>query len=285
MMISVASIGLATYVGMQMTINGVNGMNKAAGIRNYAMYAAFCSDVATVRKYLDQGPLAKMLAEKEEKMLLDVKEPGMCRVGPGYDFILLGACAMSLGATIPENFKASMRKVYVCVGLMETAVLQIDKALKGYKDGVPWEFRSLDLHEQMKLNLKKGKVNDGGVIPCNTPGPGTMFYNPPKGPTEGLDQLKLNFVENRYGSEACGQCGIEEGNDGSTLRECGRCHSRKYCSTDCQKAHWMAAHKKFCKKALKEKKENIKPDPATQGPTTEEAVLNRLMKATMEDVD
>ena len=68
MEISLASIGLARYVGMQTTINGVNGMNKGAGIQNYALYAPFCSDVVTGRKYLDQGPLAKLLEEKEEKM-------------------------------------------------------------------------------------------------------------------------------------------------------------------------------------------------------------------------
>ena len=128
-----------------------------------------------------------------------------------------------------------------------------------------------------------GQTNDGGVIPCNTPGPGTMFYNPPKGSTKGLKELKVNFFEHRHSAEACGECGAVEGKDGNAFLDCGGCFSRKYCSKECQKAHWAAAHKEFCKKSAKAKQESVKP--AVSKATTEEAVLSGLIKATIEDVD
>ena len=265
-----AQAGRARYVGQNPAINAMDRLNK--GVEpNYSIYAHFCADVDEVRKHLDSGVLAAMLADKEERMLApDASEEdsadrsrtafaGAGLAGPGYEFVFLSACAMSLGCSIPEHYMNVMRKVYMCVGLMEDAVKQMDKALKKYKNGKPYDFRSLDLNQAMKRANLHGQPNQMGVVGMNTAGPGTMFYSPPKGPTAGLDELKVNFAENRYGHDACSGCGSKEGTDGTTLLDCGGCHKRKYCSTACQKKHWKAAHKKFCKTASKGDGEKTKP--------------------------
>ncbi|KAK5627044.1 hypothetical protein RRF57_002759 [Xylaria bambusicola] len=45
---------------------------------------------------------------------------------------------------------------------------------------------------------------------------------------------------------ACGNCGKLKGENGKTLLTCGRCKDQRYCSPECQKAHWRI-HKEVCK--------------------------------------
>ena len=64
-MVWAADLGRARYVGRQSTQNAVNGGKPEAERHlNYCMYAPFCSDPETVRKHVDSGRLATMLAEK-----------------------------------------------------------------------------------------------------------------------------------------------------------------------------------------------------------------------------
>ena len=53
--------------------------------------------------------------------------------------------------------------------------------------------------------------------------------------------------EDKYNKETqCASCGVEERNGGGELLQCAKCKQRKYCSTECQKAHWKY-HKLVCK--------------------------------------
>jgi TPR repeat protein len=45
--------------------------------------------------------------------------------------------------------------------------------------------------------------------------------------------------------EACAACLLKT----TELMACGKCHSVYYCSIECQKADWLARHKKVCKEA------------------------------------
>jgi hypothetical protein len=60
-----------------------------------------------VRAHLDSGVLEKLIKEKEAKMLGNA-EPEFLR-DPAYIYILLRACAMTLGCQIPDSY-ASMLK-------------------------------------------------------------------------------------------------------------------------------------------------------------------------------
>ena len=265
-MVWAADLGRARYVGRQSTQNAVNGGKPEAERHlNYCMYAPFCSDPETVRKHVDSGRLATMLAEKENKMFsADAKvKASASRAGDGYDYILLGACAMSLGCKIPEHHKSVMRKVYTSVGFLQEGVEQMSKALNGpkpYQDGKPYDFGSLDLHNAMKLANITRQPNDAGVIGMNAPGPGTIFYAPPHGATDEFNELRAKFAELSFGPDACNRCGAKQSKDGAALLTCSRCRERKYCSIQCQKEHWKAGHKSFCKAASTTDKENVKPE-------------------------
>lgn len=68
----------------------------------YTIYGNDCSDPELVRKHLDSGVLVDMIAKKESKMLskltgsLDQRLDYLAR-DPYYAYVLLGACAMTLG--------------------------------------------------------------------------------------------------------------------------------------------------------------------------------------------
>ena len=48
--------------------------------------------------------------------------------------------------------------------------------------------------------------------------------------------------------EECRACGTTSDELGEPLRTCSQCHEAKYCSRQCQKAHWKAEHKYTCGK-------------------------------------
>ena len=178
---------------------------------------------------------------------------------PGYIFMLLGACAMTLGCTIPKRYKTTMQKVYMCVGLPSDALVQIKKALKGpngYKDGKPYDFESPGLVETANSERVDAKPNAMGFTSLNVWGPGTLLYNPPMGSTAGLEELKAARAnESKYSKDVCGGCGAKEAAGGGELQSCGICKARKYCSKECQKKQWKF-HQEVCE-APKGGKENV----------------------------
>ena len=89
---------------------------------HYAIYAGVCSDPVKIRKHLDSGILAKMIAEAEKKL-----RPSYDGTydSDGYNFILLGACAMSLGCKLPISTLPLMRKHFKNIGLMRDAKTQM----------------------------------------------------------------------------------------------------------------------------------------------------------------
>ncbi|KAJ3484461.1 hypothetical protein NLI96_g5628 [Meripilus lineatus] len=68
------------------------------------------------------------------------------------------------------------------------------------------------------------------------------------------------WVRKRAGEEAalaekkCNSCGKE----GVSLKQCGKCHSARYCSVECQRSHWRT-HKKTCKPFTEENTVTLKP--------------------------
>jgi hypothetical protein len=110
----------------------------------YSLYGGSAPDV--VRKHLNSGVLAKMIAEKEKAMLaIPTKDDELKNYlqDPCYTYVLLGACAMTLGCHLPESYLAMLRKVYTEGGLMPDALNQMKQALfgpNGYaNDGTPYD--------------------------------------------------------------------------------------------------------------------------------------------------
>lgn len=196
--------------------------------------------------------LAKMIVTKQEA--IDKKKP--VYLDARYEFVLFGACAISLGCTLPASFKDQLKKMYKSVGLMRDAQKQMDKALNGldgFKDGEPFEFDSPGLMETM---MSGGPSEDDRMYPesmlMNVQSP---FGLPPLS-EESLQNIRNKIAEGKHGEKVCGGCGAKDGVNGTILQSCAKCKKRKYCSKECQKGHWTL-HKKVCE-APEVGKENVK---------------------------
>lgn len=107
----------------------------------YTLYGE--SHPEEIREHLDSGVLTEMIANKEASILaMPTKEQELEFYfrDPCYIYVLLGACAMTLGCQLPESYIEMMKKVYREGGLMPDALKQMERALfgpDGYTNGVP----------------------------------------------------------------------------------------------------------------------------------------------------
>jgi hypothetical protein len=145
-----------------------------------------------------------------------------------------------------------MRKHYKNVGLIRDAKKQMEKALDedtGYVNGNAWDFGSLGLKQILQSGEFAAEEDLIAPHQINVQEPRPTVAAPADvGHKLAENMMMLNMQEeNKYGSlNVCGGCGAEDGKNGSELLRCGKCKERKYCGTDCQKAHWKY-HKLVCK--------------------------------------
>ena len=89
-------------------------------------------DVAKARKILDSGVLDKMVA----KLLPDARDPIKCAEffgeRPNYKLVILGACAMQVGAKVPEEVMQFMKENYRKINLQRDALTQMEIGLREY---------------------------------------------------------------------------------------------------------------------------------------------------------
>jgi hypothetical protein len=109
---------LCYEAGLNEPANAAEAQAKAAGKSDkeikdiyYTLSAQTCSDIPAVRAHLDSGMLAKLIKEKEDKMLAEEQEPFSFR-DPCYIYILLGACAMTLGCQLPDSYISMLKELY-----------------------------------------------------------------------------------------------------------------------------------------------------------------------------
>lgn len=230
---------------------------------HHSLYAKDCSRPAHVRRLLEQEPnlitegqsMVKELIEKYEK---ETEKEQKLRnpYGAGYKLVILGACFMSLGCTLPDSFRATLKRIYPEVGLMRDAQKQMRKALgdgpRGYKNGQPYDFGSLDANETQHSGGSKARDRmypDSRVINCPAPNdfaPGEVLESLDDGLKERLRVEKI-CIKASAGEEIlnCAQCNATQGADNAALLCCGRCKRVKYCGRECQRSDWIS-HKVIC---------------------------------------
>src|SRR5690242_6727685 len=207
-----------------------------------------------VRKHLESGALAECIKTWETKMLAvpngskDQQLEYFFR-DPVYCYVLLGACAMTLGCHLPKSFLDMLKIVYTEGGFLPPALRQLHKALfgpNGFKAGEPYDFESKGL-----LATANSKSDDDeppnafGFRGLNVMGgPGSFFG--PHG-TNSIDSVIMKELRSKlHDPDVCAECSAGHGHDSTALLQCARCKGRKYCSSDCQKKHW-SIHKKVCR--------------------------------------
>jgi hypothetical protein len=173
---------------------------------------------------------------------------------PGYAFVLLGACAMSLGCKLRPRIRQLLKKHFPRVELPPEADEQIEMALIGpklYKSGEPYHFDSPGLIETMMSASKdkNRKPNAMGGFGMNVP-VGGLFGVPKRQSARKPEDVKL-VGKGAYGADRCAGCGDKAGEAGSALRACGGCKTTMYCGKECRKQHWKL-HKDVCVKKADE---------------------------------
>ncbi|KAK3700791.1 hypothetical protein LTR37_015763 [Vermiconidia calcicola] len=248
-------------------VNGKDGVKHTSLPNRFSINAEFCygtHSVEIVRKYLDSGALLQLL---ENDFFRD-----RCWDGDDlYRFTVLGACAMSLGCTLPldmkERLEKHLRPAYVKVvqerqptGLLKPlGRAQMKKALANYKDGEPYIYGNKTMLEHNCTRMFPGettlkevgsskiieiKQKDGRVIPS--------MIGPPQDEELGLTPIHPHHL--------CATCGAEKQADGGELLGCARCQDRKYCSKGCQKRHWKF-HKPICTRDAEEMRKFMDSNP------------------------
>jgi hypothetical protein len=59
---------------------------------------------------------------------------------PMWELVMLTACAMEVGAKVDKARRQYIRRIYKNSGTLPGGVKQMDKALKEYQEGTPWDF-------------------------------------------------------------------------------------------------------------------------------------------------
>jgi hypothetical protein len=206
-----------------------------------------------VPKHLDSGVLIDFIRVQEAKMLSipngtrDQQLEYLFR-DPCYLYILLGACAMTLGCHLPEAYIAMLKKVYTEGELLPDALNQMNKALfgpDGFKNGEPYDFESKSLVEQANAHDEDSDSETSGVgwKIMDVPSLGGIF-NTGMGNSTTSDVLK-ELRSKLHSPDVCAECTAPYGQGGSALLQCARCKDQKCCSLECQKKHWKV-HKKLC---------------------------------------
>lgn len=206
-----------------------------------------------VRKHLDNDALVDLIKSLETKMLsipdgsMNQKLDYMFR-DPCYCYVLLGACAMTLGCHLPEPYVAMLKIVYTGTTKNPKALNQLRKALfgpGGFKDGEPYDFESKSLVETANASDDSDdEPNRAGFKMLNVINPGGLFDT---GVGNSAASVILDELRDRlHDPDTCGECAAPRAQDGTTLLRCAKCKDRKYCSVKCQKKHWDI-HKKVCR--------------------------------------
>jgi hypothetical protein len=61
----------------------------------------------------------------------------------------------------------------------------------------------------------------------------------------------------------CANCVKPEAASGPKFKQCSSCAKRRYCSRECQRAHWKASHKKQCESQRAKSKDAAAPSSST----------------------
>ncbi|KAK5717937.1 hypothetical protein LTR15_008780 [Elasticomyces elasticus] len=200
------------------------------------------SATAAIRDHLNGGKLQNLIHIYSAK---DAPSKLNGKYLPPYIFCLLGACAMTLGCTIPATFLEyleDMTDIHDGAKLSSRANDKLFEALYGprkYKNGEAYDFTE---EEETLIEYAPRLFR-----PSLSPHFKSMSLNM----KVTLEKIEMSCLEG-----TCAVCHSKAAKDGSKLLTCGRCKVRKYCSKAHQKGHWKI-HKLVCRAPVEMREESI----------------------------
>lgn len=178
-----------------------------------SIYDGSHSDI--VRKHLDSGVLANFIKVKEARMMKipDGSEDQMVEFmfrDPCYEYVLLGACAMSLGCQLPESFLKMLKIVYTEFSVMPDAIKQMRKALfgpAGFKNGQPYDFESKSIVETANSLPNEPSDQSRGYRGLNVIPPGGLLST---GVGDSAKSAVMTELRSKFRRpDVCGGCSID----------------------------------------------------------------------------
>lgn len=112
----------------------IDDFSEEAGVELFSFEKE--EDKATATKALDDGKFNELFDKIKAEPSSDYDF-----IPAKYKLVILTALAMQLGAKIDTKKRKHVQRIYKHTGqLMDGAMKQLEKALKGYEDGTPWGF-------------------------------------------------------------------------------------------------------------------------------------------------
>ncbi|SMR61979.1 unnamed protein product [Zymoseptoria tritici ST99CH_1E4] len=250
----------------------------AANDIHYSVYAKLCSDPEKIRLHLDCGILHPHMTRLSQEVTNANSYWRTDPYGPGYQLVMLGCCAMTLGAHLTSTEKDVMRAHYRTVHFMRDAVTQIEIALdpdEGYVNGIPWDFCTKAMYEGSKHSEEDQLFPGAGMMNCWAPDHGRSRDEMAQFCAMALrskdrmmpaqlaktmrsldydaydlsDEVRaqsLEGYEHFFAADVCGGCGKGKSRNGrGPLQLCQQCKAVRYCCRGCQKRQWRF-HRRYC---------------------------------------
>ncbi len=171
----------------------------------------------------------------------------------GYEYVLIGACAMTLGCKIRSHVRTMLTQLNASPNteMPPEADEQIEAALIGpaekiYKSGEPFDFYAEGLIESAGMAEReieeRSKASNSSFVMMNVP-VGGIFRNPVR-KTKRKVEDPAAVAKGAFGDDRCAGCGVA-GSPAAPLLMCGRCKRTKYCDKVCRLSTGNSTRREF----------------------------------------
>ena len=129
-------------------------------------------------------------------------------------------------------------------------IISVPGKKNGKSDNTRRQSGSSKTRSKRKVRAQSGQRNKKEQTKEQTTGNSAQVTDDKEAPEEGATALSESdeAATDTDEFDECRACGATPDELGEPLRNCSQCHEAKYCSRQCQRAHWKAEHKYTCGK-------------------------------------
>lgn len=139
--------------------------------------------------------------------------------GQGNSLCLLIACAMELGCNIPDWCREELLLKYKKCHLPPDGEVRFAKALRDYRNGIPYNFHSKNLGLTMETGNPYYDESEFTFMNLEDVPAGEEI-------TQENTTLERQYYDFNHPIDTCGNCSAKQCTDGSNLKRCAGCKKR-----------------------------------------------------------